>query len=201
MNIRPCGPLACLIDCPSESVLSVAHTMRESGYFVDVVPSELSVLVTWDPVVAITHQQILELAHSAPEHLANDSGRLCEIPVSYDGADLADVALATGLSVAQVIELHTTTTFYAAFAGFAPGFMYCTGLASQLVLPRRSSPRVAVPAGSVAIADLYSAVYPIESPGGWHLLGTTSVPMFDIARNPVSFLSPGDTVRFVQVWS
>lgn len=196
MNVRPCGPLACLVDCDSDRVLSVALTLRESGLFVEVVPAETSVLVSWTSQHAVAHSQILALAESAPMATDTSKARHIEIPVRYDGPDLEDVARATDMSVNELITLHTSTTFYAAFAGFAPGFIYCIGLPKQLILPRRPTPRIAVPAGSVAIADGYSAVYPLASPGGWNLLGTTDVAMFDMMREPASFVQPGDTVRY-----
>jgi KipI family sensor histidine kinase inhibitor len=98
-----------------------------------------------------------------------------------------------------VIELHSSTIFNAAFAGFAPGFMYCTGLPEVLHLPRRATPRTSVPAGSLAMADAYTAIYPLNSPGGWNLIGTTNIKMFDAKADQPSFLLPGDRVRFVPV--
>lgn len=116
--------------------------------------------------------------------------------VRYDGEDLAGVAEQTGLAPDDVIALHTRATYRVAFLGFAPGFGYLTGLPEQLHLPRRSVPRVRVPAGAVAIADRYSAIYPSSSPGGWHLLGTCREWLFDTARQPPARLAPGDLVRF-----
>ena len=123
-----------------------------------------------------------------------------EIPVRYggeDGPDMDAVAEATGLSPAQVIEAHASADYRALFLGFAPGFAYLGPLPDQLVLPRRASPRVRVPAGSVAIAGPYSAVYPIESPGGWHLLGRATVDIWDPRRQPPALLEAGTIVRFV----
>jgi len=125
------------------------------------------------------------------------TGRTVTIPVVYDGDDLADVARRCGMSVDAVVAAHTSTEFRAAFCGFAPGFAYLVGLPAALHLPRRDSPRTAVPAGSVAIAAEYSAVYPRSSPGGWHLLGRTECAMFDVARDSPAIVVPGDTVRFV----
>jgi allophanate hydrolase subunit 1 len=116
--------------------------------------------------------------------------------VRYDGDDLAAVAEQTGLDPDDVVALHSGATYRVAFLGFAPGFGYLTGLPEQLRLPRRSVPRVRVPAGAVAIADRYSAVYPRSSPGGWHLLGTCREWLFDVARQPPARLAPGATVRF-----
>ncbi len=119
--------------------------------------------------------------------------------VRYDGEDLAAVARACGCSPAEVVALHTGAVFRVAFLGFAPGFGYLAGLPEQLHLPRRSTPRTRVPAGSVAIADRYSAVYPHHSPGGWHLLGTTDAVLFDPDRAVPSTMRPGLLVRFEAV--
>lgn len=128
-----------------------------------------------------------------------DGSALVEIPVCYDGPDLADVAEHTGLSIDEVIERHSTRTYRAYMSGFVPGFVYLGDVDESLVLPRRAVPRVRVPAGSVAIAGAQTAVYPLETPGGWHLIGTTSLALFDAERNPPALIRAGDTVRFVRV--
>jgi KipI family sensor histidine kinase inhibitor len=117
--------------------------------------------------------------------------------VRYDGDDLADVAVAAGLSVADVIALHSGAEYRVAFCGFMPGFSYLVGLHPRLQLPRRATPRTRVPAGSVAIADAFTGVYPRQSPGGWHLLGYTDLTMWDDRRTPAATLPPGAVVRFV----
>jgi KipI family sensor histidine kinase inhibitor len=123
-----------------------------------------------------------------------------EIPVRYgggDGPDLTAVAELTGLTAGQVMELHSATTLRVLFLGFSPGFGYLGPLPTSLVVPRRATPRTRVPAGSVAIAGPHAAVYPVESPGGWHLLGRTSMRLWDPLRTPPATLRPGDRVRFV----
>ena len=125
------------------------------------------------------------------------SGREHDITVDYDGEDLAAVAEMVGCSIADVVEMHSAATYRVAFCGFAPGFAYLTGLDPRLHVPRRATPRTKVAAGSVAVASEYSAVYPRSSPGGWHLIGTTTTTMWDVDRAPPSLLQPGDTVRFV----
>lgn len=119
------------------------------------------------------------------------------IPVVYDGPDLADVADATGLTEAQVIAAHTGTPWRAAFVGFAPGFAYLIGGDPRLRMPRRTQSRTTVPAGSVAVAGDYSAVYPRESPGGWQLIGTTTATLWDETADPPALIHPGRWVRFV----
>jgi KipI family sensor histidine kinase inhibitor len=123
-----------------------------------------------------------------------------EIPVRYggaDGPDLDAVAELTGLSAAEVVELHAAAPLRVLFLGFAPGFGYLGPLPAALVVPRRATPRTRVPPGSVAIAGPHAAVYPVESPGGWHLLGRTSLALWDPNRTPPATLRPGDRVRFV----
>lgn len=120
------------------------------------------------------------------------------LPVRFDGADLDEVAGALGIPVARVIDLVVATELEVAFVGFAPGFPYLTGLPAPLAaLPRRPTPRTAVPAGSVAVAGGFAAVYPRATPGGWNLLGRTTAPLFDPVRPPHSRVAPGDRVRFV----
>lgn len=123
-------------------------------------------------------------------------GEVAEIPVLYDGPDLAEVAEQTGLTVDDVIARHSAAEYTAAWLGFSPGFAYLTGLDPALHVPRRSSPRTSVPAGSVAIAGPLAAVYPAASPGGWRLLGRTTARLWDPARQPPSALAPGTRVRF-----
>ncbi len=124
-----------------------------------------------------------------------------QINTVYDGPDLAWVAGQTGLTVDEVIEVHSRSVFRVQFCGFSPGFGYLSGLDERLHLPRRESPRTSVPAGSVSIANAYSAVYTAATPGGWHLLGRTDAQLFDPARfdageSPAVF-QPGVIVRFV----
>lgn len=194
---RSCGPLAAIVDCSPAHTLSIAAGLRDTGQFVDVVPAESSVFVS--SARPISQLNLIEMAQAHAHPRVVESTRIVEIPVMYNGDDLDEVALLTGMSREAVIDMHSSATYTAAFAGFAPGFMYCTGLPLKLQLPRRTNPRVSVPSCSVAIADIYSAVYPLSSPGGWHLLGITPTKMFDINRDPASLLSPGDTVKYIVV--
>lgn len=134
-----------------------------------------------------------------PDDAAERSSQTVTLPVVYDGEDLAEVSRLTGLSVDAVIAAHTGSDWIAAFGGFAPGFLYLTGGDERLQVPRRSTPRTAVPAGSVALAGAYSAVYPQRSPGGWQLLGRTDAPLWDVDREQPSLIRPGDVVRFEAV--
>ena len=133
---------------------------------------------------------------------AGATGRIVEIPVAYggdDGPDLAAVAAHAGLDSEAVVRLHTTTDHVVGMIGFAPGFPYLLGLPAALEVPRRPTPRTSVPAGSVAIAERQTGIYPRTSPGGWHVIGRTPQAMFDPRRDPPALLRAGDLVRFVPV--
>lgn len=119
-----------------------------------------------------------------------------EIDVTYDGADLEEVARLSGLTPDEVVAAHTAAPMRVGFGGFAPGFAYLVGGDERLHVPRRADPRTRVPAGSVAIAGEFSSVYPRESPGGWQLIGHTDTVMWDIERDPPALLTPGLWVRF-----
>ncbi|MFJ3163738.1 5-oxoprolinase subunit PxpB [Streptomyces kanasensis] len=122
-----------------------------------------------------------------------------ELPVRYDGPDLAGVAGVWGVAPREVPRIHAGAEYRVAFCGFAPGFAYLTGLPERYAVPRRSTPRTAVPAGSVGLAGPYTGVYPRSSPGGWQLVGTTEAVLWDPARQPAALLAPGTRVRFVEV--
>ena len=139
-------------------------------------------------------ESALETGSPPPE-----PGRRIEIPVVYDGADLEEVAQLVQLSPEEVVERHVAAEYVVAFIGFAPGFAYLIGGDERLEVPRRRRPRVRVPAGSVAIGGPYSGVYPRDTPGGWQLLGRTSVSLFDPERSRPALLASGDLVRFVRL--
>ncbi|GGZ58789.1 allophanate hydrolase [Streptomyces inusitatus] len=120
-----------------------------------------------------------------------------EIPVRYDGPDLAEVAAVWRVTEEEVVAIHSATEFRVAFCGFAPGFGYLTGLPQRYAVPRRATPRTSVPAGSLGLAGPYSGVYPRSSPGGWQLIGSTDLELWDPSREPAALLSPGARVRFV----
>lgn len=161
----------------------------------DVLAAAETVLVTADSPAAARRlgAQLLQLDLTAP---VRRDGGLVVIDTVYDGADLAEVAELTGLGVDGVIAAHTGQPWTVAFAGFAPGFGYLVGENDALTVPRRSSPRTAVPAGSVALAGSYSAVYPRRSPGGWQLIGRTSARMWDLDREQPALAAPGSRIQF-----
>ena len=128
------------------------------------------------------------------------TSRSVEIPVIYGGShgpDLAEVAEHCGLSVSQVVEQHSAAEYIVYFLGFQPGFAYLAGLAPTLITPRRAEPRLMVPAGSVGIGGSQTGIYPLATPGGWQIIGQTSLKLFNPTADKPTLLTPGDTVRFV----
>ncbi|WP_327293455.1 5-oxoprolinase subunit B family protein [Streptomyces sp. NBC_01198] len=125
-------------------------------------------------------------------------GELREVPVRFDGPDIEEVAARWSVTPRELAAVVTGTAFRVAFCGFAPGFAYLTGLPAGRHVPRRPTPRTAVPAGSLGLAGPYAGLYPRSSPGGWQLIGTTDAPLWDPGREPAALLSPGTEVRFVR---
>ena len=195
VTVRPAGDRGVLLELPDNAAaVRAARLLREEQpTLVDVVVGHTTVLVTWLAEISGLAAIAERALGPAPEPV----GRLVEIPVTYDGPDLGEVARLTGLSQEEVIARHTRAEHLAAFLGFQPGFAYLTGGDELLQVPRREVPRTQVPAGSVAIAGPYRGVYPRDSPGGWRLLGRAAASMFDLARDPPALLAPGDRVRFV----
>ncbi|MGN7150306.1 5-oxoprolinase/urea amidolyase family protein [Arthrobacter sp. SAFR-179] len=200
-GIRPAGDRAILVELPSlEAVLSLQAqlTAHPQPGQIDVIAAATTVLITADSPEAVqavaAHVRSLDL--EAP---ADTESALVTIDVVYDGEDLDEVASLTGLGREAVVAAHTGQLWTAAFAGFAPGFAYLTGENASLEVPRRRSPRTAVPAGAVALGGAYSAVYPRQSPGGWQLIGRTEAAMWDLGRDNPALVRPGDTVRFQAV--
>ncbi|MGW3471608.1 5-oxoprolinase subunit B family protein [Saccharopolyspora sp. NPDC000995] len=127
-------------------------------------------------------------------------GKTVVVPVRYDGPDLAAVAEHTGLSMREVVEHHSGTEYRVAFFGFAPGQAFFAALPDVLHVPRRTSPRVKVPSGSVAIANEFTVIYPLDSPGGWNLIGTRAgPPLWDARAQPPNSVDVGDRVVFYEV--
>lgn len=163
------------------------------------VPGARTLLVPFRPSAVSAPALAAELRARPLERRAASAARTVEIPVLYDGADLAEAAELLGWSPEELVRRHTSAAWTVGFVGFAPGFAYLTSDDPELVVPRRASPRTRVPAGSVALAGPYSGVYPRESPGGWQLLGRTDAPVWDVTRERPALLLPGDEVRFTAV--
>ena len=189
----------------SDDVLGLDASLRSSGLpgVVETVPTFRSLMVYYNPLV--TNRADLERAiaglldrRSGPRKGAT----LWRLPICYDGEfapDLAEVAQRARLALSDVVALHSAVRYHVYMLGFLPGFPYMGDLPPQLALPRRADPRLRVPAGSVSIATTLTAIYPYESPGGWHLIGTTPIRLFDPARPCPALLAPGDRVQFEPV--
>lgn len=201
--IRPFGESALLVELGSPGrAHALAANIRDDTIpgVVAVVPGLESLLVELDArgteadlVARVLEERLEQTAEAAP------LGRQRRIPVTYGGEhgpDLADVAELCGLSQDDVIERHAASELRVLFLGFAPGFAYLGELPEELRVPRLATPRTHTPAGSVAIAGSLSGVYPADLPGGWRVIGRTSVILFDPRLDPPAHLAPGDTVRF-----
>jgi len=166
----------------------------------DVVPAYLALTVFYDSLTTTYHEiaeQLLALTGKLPLRDARTAkSRQHVIPVRYDGMDLEAVSAATNLSTEQVVSIHAGRSYTVDLLGFVPGYAYMSELDTRLQLPRRPQPRPRVPAGSVAIAAAQTGIYPLETPGGWHIIGSTAAVMFDPARDPPALLAAGDVVRF-----
>lgn len=202
MRIRPVGAHALLLELPSEQVELWRRELwerRDRGEFVanEIVTGACTILLDG---CADTTRLREQLSGWAPRPgSASAPAPLVRIPIEYAGEDLAFVAELFGGSVSDFVERHLATEFLVAFCGFAPGFAYMTGL--DLPVPRLNSPRPRVPAGSVGLADTYCGIYPTASPGGWRLIGRTSVILFDPNSASPALLRPGTRVRFVRARS
>ena len=168
----------------------------------DLSPAYSSILIRFHPL-ELTHAEVeARMRELWPklESVELPEPKRVEIPVSYGGEfgpDIEDVARHCGLSVAEVIALHSGAEYRVYFLGFSPGFAYLGGLAEALATPRLAKPRREVPAGSVGIAGQQTGVYPLATPGGWRLIGRTSLRLFEAGREPMALLEIGDLVRFV----
>ncbi|MFC4535239.1 5-oxoprolinase subunit B family protein [Sphaerisporangium dianthi] len=199
-RLRPCGDHAVLVELDgAEEVLALYEALAEDPPHgvTDLLPAAGTLLVRFDRPA---RRQPVESAilRARPAAGPRPAGGEVTVPVVYDGDDLADVAALTGLPEREVIDAHTATPWTVAFSGFAPGFAYLIGGDPRLRVPRRTESRVRVPVGAVALAAEYSAVYPRESPGGWQLIGRTSLPVWDLAADPPALLRPGMRVRFAE---
>ncbi|MBY4037385.1 allophanate hydrolase subunit 1 [Rhodococcus fascians] len=197
MRLLPAGENALLIefaDLPETMSYHRSMVRQRPDAVVDLVPAARTVLVIFDGAPAPILEWVATLEPAVDDPIA--ASEAVTIPVTYDGADLDDVARLTGLSVAEVVAAHTQQTWTVAFGGFAPGFGYLVGTDTRLHVPRRDSPRTSVPAGAVGLAGEFSGIYPRSSPGGWQLIGRSDVTLWDSERTPPALLTPGTTVRF-----
>ncbi|MEU2486633.1 allophanate hydrolase subunit 1 [Streptomyces sp. NPDC012617] len=201
VRVLEAGPRALLVELPCGEDAEAFHAellrRRAAGELPvrEIVPGARTVLLDGVEDRALAGR----LRSWTVPPLDRGEGEAVEIPVVYDGPDLAEVAEAWGVAVDEVPRLHARTEFRVAFCGFAPGFGYLTGLPGHLSVPRRTTPRTRVPAGALALAGPYTGVYPRTSPGGWQLIGRMPGPeaLWDPGREPAALLGPGARVRFV----
>lgn len=200
MRFLPAGSTGMLVELSSlDDVLALYAALLDNWPpgVIDIVPAAYTVFLDLD--TAVTAPTDVEHAVSAlsPRHGVRPEGKTVEVPVSYEGTDLDEVADMTGLGVDRLIQRHTSESWTVAFCGFAPGFAYMVGSQYDWNVPRRTSPRTTVPQGAVALASSFASVYPQSSPGGWQLIGSTELTVFDLDREPPVLLTPGTHVRFV----
>ncbi|MFG6456189.1 5-oxoprolinase subunit PxpB [Roseateles sp. BYS96W] len=207
LSVHPLGEaaLCCTLAPPvslalQQHIWQLADALRGAPGVQAVIPGMNNLTLVFDPLLteAATLEGAAQAAWARPLRRAR-AGRRVEIPVVYDGPDLANVARHCGLTPDEVVRRHTAAAYDVYFLGFQPGFAYLGGLDDTLHTPRRAEPRVSVPAGSVGIGGAQTGIYPLASPGGWQLIGRTSVALFDANAQPPTALSPGDRVRFVAV--
>lgn len=210
MRTHPCGDRALLIDVDppagyasaTDAVLALTQRLRDDAHpgIIDLVPAARTLLLHLDPAQLSVGdaRRLVENTGIPPASSLERSGDLHRIPVSYTGPDLCAVATHLGISPREVIERHSATTWRADFGGFAPGFFYLSVASGPGLgdIPRRAEPRTAIPAGSVALAGEWSAVYPGSSPGGWQILGLTTTPFWDNTAERPALLRAGDLVEF-----
>lgn len=187
-----------------DAALAHAHADGALHGLIETVPTFRSLTVLYDPVRTTRHELLAAITPLIGATGAADAVpvRHWRLPACYDdefGPDLDAVARSTGSTREAIVALHAGSEYVVYMLGFLPGFPFMGDVAPALALPRRAEPRVRVPAGSVAIATGLTAIYPWESPGGWHLLARCPVPLFDARRSAPSLLQAGDRVRFVPV--
>ncbi len=199
MQIHRCGAEAVLVELDriDEALgLREALQLNRPPGVTELVPGARTLLVRYDPAQISFRRLAGSIAALPRTDAVSEGHREVVVPVRYDGCDLATVADHAGVSADEVVERHTAGSYTVAIIGFAPGFAYLTGLDPALQVPRLATPQVRVPAGSVAIADRYTRVYPRPCPGGWQLIGSTELPVWDVEREPPALLTPGTLVRF-----
>jgi KipI family sensor histidine kinase inhibitor len=201
LTVLPCGDRALLVEVPDASAVGAVRAALERSPLPgqrELVPAARTVLVVLEREPTELDVAALRRLRPGPAE-ATGKGPLVDLPVVFDGPDLAEVAALTGRDVPALVRALTATELSVAFGGFAPGFAYLTGLPADLHVPRRDTPRTRVPAGSVGLAGPYAGAYPQASPGGWQLIGRTDAVLFDVDRDPPALLVPGARVRLVEV--
>jgi KipI family sensor histidine kinase inhibitor len=203
VRFRPAGPWALLVEVDSLAIVRALYARiereRARGWaagLVVVIPAARTVLLDG---VADQAALAAEIRSWSIVPSPQATGQVVEIECRYDGPDLGEVGRQWGIQPEQVAAIHSALSHAVAFCGFVPGFPYVAGLGGGREVTRRDRPRAAVPAGSVALGDEYTGIYPRSSPGGWQIIGHTDAVMWDPGRDPAALLQPGDRVRFVDV--
>lgn len=203
IRLLPAGPYAVVAEvadvAQAQALYSALRATDGLDALIDLVPAARTVTAIMSPD-AEGRACLDRLASIVDGLRVGDAGAqegpLVELPVHYDGADLAETAGLLGITADDLARRHAEATYEVAFCGFVPGFAYLTGLPTQLQVPRLETPRIRVPAGAVGLAGEYCGVYPRESPGGWRLIGRTEAALWDAEREPAALLAPGTRVRF-----
>ncbi len=210
MNLKPLGDSALLVSFgevideeTNDRVHALAGAIEKAnfGWLIEVVPAYSSLAVIYDPGL-IDFEGVKRAVEGLGFSEERFEGRLVEIPVLYGGdygPDLEFVAEYNGLTPEEVIEIHSRQVYSVHFLGFLPGFAYLGGMDERIATPRLERPRLKVPAGSVGIAGKQTGIYPLESPGGWRLIGRTPLRLFNPSKEPPTLLQPGDKVKFVPI--
>ncbi|AHL22642.1 5-oxoprolinase subunit PxpB [Thermococcus nautili] len=210
MNFKPLGDSALLVSFgevideeTNDRVHALAGAIEKANFewLVEVVPAYSSLEVIYDPKL-IDFEGVKRAIQGLEFSAEKFEGRLVEIPVLYGGEhgpDLEFVAEYNGLTPEEVIEIHSKPVYRVYFLGFLPGFAYLGGMDERIATPRLEKPRLKVPAGSVGIAGKQTGIYPLESPGGWRLIGRTPLRLFNPSKEPPTLLQPGDRVKFVPI--
>lgn len=175
--------------------------------FIEALPAYTTLTIFYDPIIVGSHfpyekikKSIQAISPSIQTSVVQK--KVKEIPVCYEepfAPDLEFVANYHQISIDKVVNLHCQATYHIYFLGFSPGFPFLGGMDSRIATPRRSSPRLHVPAGSVGIAGKQTGIYPLDSPGGWQIIGRTPIQLFDISKESPTFLSPGEQIRFIPI--
>ncbi|NJE48102.1 5-oxoprolinase subunit PxpB [Thermococcus sp. 9N3] len=210
MNFKPLGDSALLVSFgevideeTNDRTHALAGAIEKANFewLVEVVPAYSSLAVIYD-ANHIDFEGVKQAIQGLEFSAEKFEGRLVEIPVLYGGEhgpDLEFVAEYNGLTPEEVIEIHSKPIYRVYFLGFLPGFAYLGGIDERIATPRLEKPRLKVPAGSVGIAGKQTGIYPLESPGGWRLIGRTPLRLFNPSKEPPTLLQPGDRVKFVPI--
>lgn len=201
MRFLRTGRTGLLVECADTVEVVGLHAALRKDWpegTVDAVPAALTLLLTFREGATTADRLVTHIRGLSVEPGGVVVGRSVEVAVTYDGSDLAEVSRLTGLEPGQVVARHLRGEYRVAFCGFAPGFAYLVGGDPALRVPRRSTPRTRVPAGSVALAGEFTGVYPRQGPGGWQLIGHTEATLWDLCAQPPALLAPGTRVRFTK---